>query len=461
MMKRSIFVLAALAGCVAAGPACSSGGSSGNPESSQTGDKGKFDLNLVVNGETIDVVRMTLSSSALPSSIVKDINTSKVTGSVKAFAGLLPVGDYSVSFSATTSAGKACTGSGGPFPVTAGGTAQVSVSIVCGGTAAAPARGNANITASVSAAVQCPYLTEVIIAPTELEAGGVIDLSAKLSDLTGTFSWSASPATGTFGSASSPITTFTAGAAGSYTLTAALDQAGCTTDSVSTPVVFSPVSGGGGGGGAGGSTGGTNTGGVNTGGTNTGGTNTGGVLPVTGGVPNTGGVQNTGGTGTGGVVTPSTVYCGFTQATPPISPKTDVPGNAANCGTCEQNNCDAPVAPGCDSFAAGSPEKAACLDVLACVRTSNCQETGGALNCFCGPGVDIVACKANLTNPIGVCKAAIIAGYPSGSSAAFIVDNSTRVDIPGAAALALAQCDFAFCGPPALGGGSECVPYCQ
>lgn len=201
------------------------------------------------------------------------------------------------------------------------------------------------------------------------------------------------------------------------------------------------------------STGGTaNTGGVpNTGGAaNTGGGVSTGGTANTGGAASTGGTSNTGGaTNTGGMV--SAAFC--------APPKTEIPGVAASCLQCEQNNCDAPLPTGCDHFPAGSAERNQCRSAINCIRTTNCNAVGGALSCFCGPTTDIVGCKANLQNPNGACKAEIIAGYPSGSTASFIVDNSTKLDYPASFALALAQCDYAYCGPAE--GLTECVPYCQ
>jgi hypothetical protein len=139
------------------------------------------------------------------------------------------------------------------------------------------------------------------------------------------------------------------------------------------------------------------------------------------------------------------------------APKTLVAKPEA-CTACEAANCDAPVAAGCDSLPTPQ-DRERCVAVLSCLRTTNCIRAG-ALNCYCGPAVDIDSCKSDASKVEGVCKAAITAGYPAGSSAAFIVDNSTRTDIPGALALALGQCDFVFCGLPAMGGKAQCVPYC-
>jgi hypothetical protein len=134
--------------------------------------------------------------------------------------------------------------------------------------------------------------------------------------------------------------------------------------------------------------------------------------------------------------------------------------NAKSCSDCEANFCEPPVAKGCDNFAA--PEKQEqCKAALRCMRSTNCAALGGALECYCGPGVDIMSCRADKANASGPCKSDIIRGYPPEATADFIVMNSTRTDIPAAAAMALSQCDYVFCGPPEQNGHNQCLPYCN
>jgi cysteine-rich repeat protein len=182
--------------------------------------------------------------------------------------------------------------------------------------------------------------------------------------------------------------------------------------------------------------GGAGTGGVGTGGVGTGGVGTGGV--------GTGGAGTGGNGGTGGAVS----YCGGPRPTPVADP--DV------CNDCELTFCDAPVAPGCSRFTAGSTERTQCTDVLACIRSTNCIGQGN-VNCYCG-AASIVACKGSAAVATGACKDKITAGFPAGSDAASIVNNIAELTSPAGAALALGQCDYSFCGEVAA---SECVPYCQ
>jgi hypothetical protein len=114
--NRSLPVLLLLSGCLLrVAPGCA--GIEPSAERETSSQHGRFDLNLVVNGEHVDQVTMTLSSSALPAKIVRVIDTTHVTGSINAFAGLLPVGAYDVDFSGNTREGKSCSGHGGPVTV--------------------------------------------------------------------------------------------------------------------------------------------------------------------------------------------------------------------------------------------------------------------------------------------------------------------------------------------------------
>lgn len=128
------------------------------------------------------------------------------------------------------------------------------------------------------------------------------------------------------------------------------------------------------------------------------------------------------------------------------------------CAACEASNCEPPVAKGCDGLPTEA-EQASCRGVLTCLRSTNCIQKG-AIACYCGE-VDIVSCKADAANARGACKAEITAAYPANSPAAYIIDNSVKTEAAGPLALAIGQCDFAYCGPPAWGGHSECVPYCK
>jgi hypothetical protein len=141
------------------------------------------------------------------------------------------------------------------------------------------------------------------------------------------------------------------------------------------------------------------------------------------------------------------------------------------CTDCEANNCPHD-ATGCSDPTTGCTVQPACSDyttaaavsscnaVLDCARSTNCIALGN-VNCYCGPGVDIVSCKSDAANAQGACKATITAAFPAGANATTIVNGLGDVSQPGGGAMALAECDHDFCGSPGLGGNQECVPYCK
>ena len=178
---------------------------------------------------------------------------------------------------------------------------------------------------------------------------------------------------------------------------------------------------GGGTGGAGGATGGTG-GGAGGAGGGAGGA-TGGAGGATGGA---GGATGGAGGATGGAG--------------------GAPANA--CRTCETMQCPALVGE-CENAvgnaaagpAAGTAKRQLCLDVLSCIRTSNCA-SGQIEDCYCGPGVDPIGCITGMAN--GVCKARFEAAAESTSG----ITVSERFADPNFAvgnAVRLLQCDKEFC----------------
>jgi hypothetical protein len=132
--------------------------------------------------------------------------------------------------------------------------------------------------------------------------------------------------------------------------------------------------------------------------------------------------------------------------------------DATTCPACEKAQCGAEIGAGCESLK--KPEdRATCMAALTCVRTTNCMKNG-ILDCYCGPAVDIGTCRSAVTKAEGPCKAEIVAAFPAGSSADFIIDNSTKPDVAGGMAMSLAQCDFTECGNPVFRGNWQCFPYC-
>jgi hypothetical protein len=110
------------------------------------------------------------------------------------------------------SADGSCTGVSAPFPITAGATTGITVTINCPGSAS-KATGTVGITASFE---ECPKITAAVVAPAETSFNGSASLSATASDAdpgdTLTFSWTpASNVTNVVSTATSSSATYTCG----------------------------------------------------------------------------------------------------------------------------------------------------------------------------------------------------------------------------------------------------------
>lgn len=120
------------------------------------------------------------------------------------------------------------------------------------------------------------------------------------------------------------------------------------------------------------------------------------------------------------------------------------------CRACEQKQCPMLVTE-CEQAAGnaaagpgmGKPRKDLCMAVLECVAASNCA-TSNIEDCYCGPGVDPIACITG--SAAGPCKAQFEAGAESTNG----VTVSERFVDPGFAtgnAVRLLQCNKEFCDP--------------
>jgi hypothetical protein len=453
-MKQSLIALAVLAGCATALPACSNSDVPSPEQHAST--KGQIDLNLAVGTDTLASVNMkiftgtTATGTPIISKLI-DVHTSNAT--VSAFVGALTAGDFTVTFDATTTPSNSTCHGQDTFTITAGTTNTKTVTITCGTVHAPPARGNEIINGTLVTVSDCPFLENTVIAPLQTDLGASIALSTDSSDPTASVAWTE----GATSIAATASASYTCSAAGTHHLTVTLTKGACT-EAVSADVTCvgsAPTGGGGAGGasggaggstgGAGGSTGGTAGAGGSTGGTAGAGGSTGGAGGTGGGTAGAGGSTGGTGGGTGGV--PAFSYC--------VAPHSVV-ADPGTCTSCESDQCDAPVAPGCTRFADGTSDRAKCEDVLQCIRDSNCIAVGN-VKCYCG-SADIGGCTAAQSTADGVCKARIEAAYPAGSTAAVIVSGIGDPTIPGGAALALGQCDRSFCGAT---GNGECTPYCS
>jgi hypothetical protein len=97
-----------------------------------------------------------------------------------------------------------------------------------------------------------------------------------------------------------------------------------------------------------------------------------------------------------------------------------------NCQACEMSStsCDPSLLTlpgatsgfGCDSFTGAL--QSSCAALLDCIRSTHCATGDDPTPCYCGLGVDVVACATGTSAPSGVCLAAYnaaLAGGPTGS----------------------------------------------
>src|SRR5262249_19584933 len=160
----------------------------------------------------------------------------------------LTPGDYLVVFTATAANTSDTCSAQQTFHIDANQTHTVTVTLVCGTTAAAPGLGNEIINGQVVAAVQCPYLQKIVIAPLQVSVGDTIDLSTSTSDMTGTLAWTATP-DGTIDTPAAATAKYTCTSAGTKHIQVELSKAPSCSDIIAADVVC--VGGGGGTGGAG------------------------------------------------------------------------------------------------------------------------------------------------------------------------------------------------------------------
>jgi hypothetical protein len=130
-----------------------------------------------------------------------------------------------VTLMATASNGQACTGQSAPFDVHTGATAQVGVTLVCGGGTPTQTMGQVNIGATFVEGDNCPLVTSWSVSPLQVSIAGTINVAATATDADVgvtpgealTFAWTA--AGGTFASPADARTTFTCTVSGAQTLT--------------------------------------------------------------------------------------------------------------------------------------------------------------------------------------------------------------------------------------------------
>ncbi len=432
------------------------------------------------DGLTINSVNYQVASSSSATLLQGTINTSDKNATVSLDLALPASTNDTITLTATTTTGVACTGTSNPFNIVSGQPTTVSMGLNCGGGSQSTAPGTVIVNANVVEGDNCPSITSASVAPAQTSVGGTIAVAATGTDpdAAETVSYSWGPATN-FANPTAATTTFTCTTAGTQTITLTISDnhspTACTAQ-VTFPincvaVTTGPVCGNGileageqcdppngttcsatcqsiaG-------TGGT----VATGGT----VGTGGVGGGAAGAPGTGGTVATGGVGGGAAGAPGTggtVATGGTVGTG----GSGSPSAAAACTTCEfsgtsAGNCfndsktglgSAQADFGCQGFT--GTDLTNCLALQDCLSSTACQtaiatasadygEAGvgndSPLPCLCG-NVTQATCLAS-SSWTGVCAPQFVAAANGGS----VLSLYTSTDVPEGVAVNLFTCDI-------------------
>jgi hypothetical protein len=188
------------------GTTAAGGGASGGGTSGGGGERtGTVAVRLTVDpvkGVQLLSLGYTISGPGLPTYTGTDsIGPAQAVGFV--VGGIQPGSPYTVTLSGADTAGDPCTGTSGPFTVTAGMQTGVSLLVTCTvpTDASLPAdvnTGGVGVDASVvltsQSAYSCPGITSFSISPAEIACSGQqAALAVMTTDPTGTIVWSTSP----------------------------------------------------------------------------------------------------------------------------------------------------------------------------------------------------------------------------------------------------------------------------
>ncbi|MFL5306756.1 MAG: hypothetical protein ACJ8F1_16185 [Polyangia bacterium] len=386
-----------------------------------------------------------------------------------------------VTLDATTSSGVSCHGVSMPFDVTAGGTARVSVTLVCGAATNPAGSGSVIVNSTIVEGNACPYLTSWVASPLQTSVGGTIDVGAAAADLstpadTLTYAWTpaanfTAPTTGTtqYHCTAAGVHTITLTVAdnhGTSPCTAAINidvtcvavsvcgngmtevgeqcdpPNGTTCDSNCQTIVTA----------TGGSTGTAGAAGSAAGASGTGGAAGAAGASATGGTAGTGAGGTVATGGVGGGVAGNMGTGGQPQAC------TVCETNATADGTCFNTSVDG-TTNGCDGFT--GTQRDACYALVSCIRTGNgagksCANLDDPTPCLCGTLTATACGQSDPTTLPGACRAQYIAangGTGTGLFGAFfatgspvgIANNMFTCDIDMATDTGL-SCPSSVCG---------------
>ncbi len=167
--RRRACGLLVLAGLAAVGPGCSAGQDGAASEPSGTDGEVGVSLRLA-DGVGITAVSYTVAGGPTTLTGVIDVGSS---ATLSATLGPLKAGSgYTLSMTATTSAGGQCVGSAGPFAVAANQSTRVSLVLTC------PSQHGSGTISVGSTTSVCPGIAALTAAPSEVYVGHDIHLVA-------------------------------------------------------------------------------------------------------------------------------------------------------------------------------------------------------------------------------------------------------------------------------------------
>jgi hypothetical protein len=458
------------------------GGAAGiNCSKTTSPDSGDVKIAFAIpDGTTISLVNYSITSTPGGAGPSGSFNTSDKNATASFDIALPPTAagvTDTVTLTATTSAGVACSGTSMPFTIASGVPTIVNMTLMCGGGSQSTVPGTVDVRATVTTGDNCPNITQAVVAPAQTSVGSSISVSATAADADATdmltFAWA--PAAN-FTSPVAASGTYLCTAPGTQTLTLSVNDnhpgGGCvasvtfTVNCVAVAVcgngIIEPgetcdppaagtcsstcqiITGSGGTTGAAGAAGGTTGAAGAAGGTmgaagtvgaagTTGAAGTMGAAGTTGAAGTMGAAGTTGAAGTSGAFAEDNaacVSCEFSGTSNGVCFNT----SATGLGTSTSNF-------GCDGFAAAS-DKANCLALLGCLRGTSCQtvihsatsdygEAGTNFDdptpCLCG-GVTKAACLAASTWT-GVCAPAYVTAAAGGGVLSLFFSTDSPIGV--------------------------------
>lgn len=199
-------------------------GACSGEKSNPRGNIGSVGLALKLSETvSVDVVRYSITGASLPP-LEGNIAVSDPGATISALIDVPAGSGYTIELAAvSTDLGTTCLGEAG-FDIVAGQVTRLSITLQCQGEGGA---GSLEVDAVLN---NCPFVTDVVVAPRSAAIGGQLAVSASGSDSDAadvlSYAWTASGG-GTFADAAKGSTTFTCAVAGTHELTFTVSDGKC------------------------------------------------------------------------------------------------------------------------------------------------------------------------------------------------------------------------------------------